>query len=107
MSRNEEIYLNDSHHRFRRLGLKIKNCVDIGKEYTLLHDMQVLEIEGIKIQAIHIAGHTFGHMCYLIDDEVLISGDCLAINEEGGYCFLEHIERQSRIETSLDETNLK
>lgn len=97
LSRNEEIYLNDSHHRFRRLGLKIKNCVDIGKEYTLLHDMQVLEIEGIKIQAIHIAGHTFGHMCYLIDDEVLISGDCLAINEEGGYSFFDLFTQYPKI----------
>lgn len=115
LSRNEEIYLNDSHHRFRRLGMKIKNCVDIGKEYTLLHDMQVLEIEGIKIQAVHIAGHTLGHMCYLIDDEVLISGDCLAINEEGGYSFFDLFTQYPKINKNslkylkslMEQKNLK
>ena len=26
-------------------------------------------------------------MCYLIDDSILVTGDCLAINKDGGYPF--------------------
>ena len=26
--------------------------------------------------------------CYIVDDTVLFSGDCLAVNEQGGYRFL-------------------
>ena len=30
-------------------------------------------------------GHTVGHVCYIIDDKILFSGDCLAVNENGGH----------------------
>ena len=28
-------------------------------------------------------------MCYIIDDKVLFTGDCLAINDNGGYSFFD------------------
>lgn len=34
-------------------------------------------------------GHTVGHTVYVVDDKILISGDCLAINENGGYAFFD------------------
>lgn len=85
----EEQYLTKQIHRFMRLGFKINNCVELSGNYQLLEDMQVVEIEGIKIQAIHIPGHTLGHVCYIIDDRILISGDCLAVNKNGGYSFFD------------------
>ena len=50
---------------------------------------EAFDIEGIKVQTIHTPGHTVGHTCYLIDDKVLFTGDCLAINENGGYSFFD------------------
>ena len=38
-------------------------------ERGLLHDGQVLDIDGIKIECFLVPGHTWGHMVYLIDDK--------------------------------------
>jgi len=48
------------------------------KANTFVHDLDVLEIEGFKIQVLATPGHTKGSACYyFIDDETLISGDTL------------------------------
>lgn len=85
----ERVYLDRSTYRIKRLGIKIYNCVSISKNYYALLDKQIIDIDGIKVEALHIPGHTLGHMCYIVDDKVLFSGDCLAINENGGYSFFE------------------
>ena len=89
MGRNEEQYLLKTHHRMVKLGVKLNNCVRIDKGYKLLDDGQILYTGGIKIEVIATPGHTLGHLCYLIDDRILISGDCLAVNENGGYSFFD------------------
>jgi hydroxyacylglutathione hydrolase len=89
LGRKEEFYLNNTTYRFQRLHIKINNCVKIKNGYTLLDDMQTVMDGDIKVQAIHIPGHTLGHLCYIVDDKILISGDCLAINQNGGYSFFE------------------
>lgn len=89
LGNQEEAYLTGQMHRFRRLGLKIKNSVRIAEGYRLLQDRQILDIDGIKVQVLHIPGHTVGHCCYLVEDKILISGDCLAINQKGGYSFFD------------------
>jgi hydroxyacylglutathione hydrolase len=43
--------------------------------YTLLKSNDTLTISGLKIQIIHIPGHTPGSACYLIDDKYLATGD--------------------------------
>lgn len=89
LGKMEELYLQKKHHRFRRSGLRINNCVEIEEGYRLLHDMEKIEVGDIHVQALHTPGHTLGHLCYLVDDKILISGDTLAINEEGGYSFFD------------------
>lgn len=95
LGKKEEDYLNGRQHRFTRLGIKIYNCVKIKEGYQLLDDGQIIEIDGIRIEALHIPGHTLGHMCYIVDDRILISGDCLAINEKGGYSFFDFFNQSS------------
>ena len=72
-----------------KLGIKLKNCVELNEGYKLIDDKECFYINNIKIEAISIPGHTLGHMCYLIDDEILITGDCLAVNNKGGYSFFD------------------
>ena len=48
--------------------------VTINNEKVLLHDGQVFEIDGIKIECFLVPGHTWGHMVYLIDDRYLFTG---------------------------------
>lgn len=89
LGKREEAYLTGKMHRLQRLGFKIKNDVRIARGYQLLEDKQVIQIDSIRVQVLDIPGHTIGHCCYLVDDKILISGDCLAINETGGYSFFD------------------
>ena len=89
IGKNEEKYLTGKMHRIIKLGIKIHNCVQLKEEYNLIEDGEVLYFDQIKIQAIYTPGHTLGHMCYLVDDKILMSGDCLAINRYGGYSFFD------------------
>ena len=41
------------------------------------------------MKSIPTPGHTLGHTCYIVDDKILFTGDCLAINEKGGYSFFD------------------
>ena len=87
LGRKEEQYLKREIHRMVKLGRKIYNCVSIKDGYHLLDDMDELELDGFHVRAIEVPGHTMGHMCYMIDDEILFSGDSMAINRNGGYPF--------------------
>lgn len=87
---NDEQYLTGQLYRMKKLGfLKLNIGVSLSPGYKLIQDGQVFDVEGIKIIAIHIPGHTIGHMCYIVDGKILISGDCLAINKKGGYPFFD------------------
>lgn len=90
LGKDEEQYITGKMHRMTKLGfIKLNVGVSIKPGYTLLSDGQTIDAGGIKVEAIHVPGHTLGHMCYLVDDSILISGDCLAINQNGGYPFFD------------------
>ena len=67
----------------------MKNCVEIKEGYYSIEADETFDIEGIKVQAIHTPGHTLGHTCYVVDDRVVFTGDCLAVNDNGGYSFFD------------------
>lgn len=85
----EEQYLSREMYRMKKVGLKIYNDVCIGKKYVKLFDGDVVSLGKIRVKAIESPGHTAGHMCYLVDNKVLFSGDCLAVNEKAGYAFFD------------------
>lgn len=87
LGKEEEQYITGQTFRFKKGFIKVKNCVKLNPGYILLSDNEQIDIEGIKIEIIHTPGHTMGHICYIIDDFILISGDTLAINDNGGYSF--------------------
>ena len=89
LGRAESAYLNGSIHRMTKLGVKIKNCVRIKEGYYAIDNNEKFDIGGIKVQSIPTPGHTLGHTCYIVDDKILFTGDCLAINEKGGYSFFD------------------
>ena len=89
LGEEEEGYVTNSSHRFKFACIKINNTIEFDKGYKTLKDNEFVQINDIKIEAIHIPGHTKGHMCYIVDDKFLFSGDCLAINKKGGYCFFD------------------
>jgi glyoxylase-like metal-dependent hydrolase (beta-lactamase superfamily II) len=71
----ESAVLNSSEAAGRACTVKVNNYVK---------DMDVLELNGFKIQVLATPGHTHGSCCYyFIDDNVLISGDTLFAESVG------------------------
>ncbi len=89
IGKGEIQYLTKSTYRMKKFGLKIKNCVSIKDGYYTIDGDETFNINGIKIQAIHTPGHTLGHTCYIVDDTIAFTGDCLAVNDDGGYSFFD------------------
>jgi len=76
LSRQEEQLLNGKKSRFLIFGTSIDT-----KVYTLIDDMQLFHIGNLKIQGILTPGHTFGSMCYLINDKYLFTGDAIGLKD--------------------------
>lgn len=89
--------------------------VTIDNEKVLLADGQVFEIDGIKIEAFLVPGHTWGHMVYLIDDKYLFTGDTIWFGIDGGYSFISALAEDNKLavrslamlEEKLRERNLR
>ena len=56
---------------------KVKNP----ENYQFLADGEIIDIDGIKVQAISTPGHRLGHTVYVIDDEFLFTGDALRLKK--------------------------
>lgn len=74
LSDKEEQLLNGKKSRFLFFGNKID-----AKVYSLIEDQQVINIGNLKIKGILTPGHTYGSMCYLINDIYLFTGDALSL----------------------------
>lgn len=55
---------------------------------VLIKDGQIFYLYDIKVEAILVPGHTWGHLVYLIDDEYLFTGDTIWFGADGGYSFI-------------------
>ena len=64
---------------------------------VLLKDRQVLDIEGIRVEALLVPGHTWGHMVYLVDDAYLFTGDTLWFGADGGYSFINILAEDNEL----------
>ena len=71
--------------------------VKTDNERVLLHDGQILDIGGIKIECILVPGHTWGHMVYLVDDEYLFTGDTIWFGADGGYSFISTLAEDNKL----------
>ena len=77
---------------------------------VLLHDGQILDFDGIKVECLLVPGHTWGHMVYLIDDEYLFTGDTIWFGADGGYSFISILAESNRVavkSVAKLETNLR
>ena len=93
----EENYLTNTWHRKKIGPFGLKNSVTIRKGYRLLADGEEVRIGDIKVQALLVPGHTLGHLCYRIDGDMLFTGDSIALNQEGGWCFFDLFNYDSRM----------
>lgn len=73
--------------RLVRGPIRARNPLHYRGDVELWEGGEVLYAGEIKIEPFHVPGHTPGHSVYIVDDHILVSGDCLAFNEHGGYGF--------------------
>lgn len=57
------------------------NPVEISRGYSLLDDGEVVNVGTVTVRAIATPGHTPGHMAYLINSEILCTGDALVLKD--------------------------
>ncbi|MBX0298280.1 MBL fold metallo-hydrolase [Haloarcula nitratireducens] len=56
---------------------------DVEYEYEPLSDGEVIEVGDVEIEALHTPGHTSEMMNYLVDGELLLTGDTLFVDSVG------------------------
>ncbi len=71
--------------------------VIIDNPIKLIKDGDIFYINDIKIEAILVAGHTWGHLVYLIDDTYLFTGDTIWFGADGGYSFLNVLAEDNKL----------
>lgn len=84
----ENKYLTGERKRRVMYGLYTLPQVTINNKKRLVKDNEVFFINDVKIECFLTAGHTFGHINYLIDDKYLFTGDTLWLGADGGYSFI-------------------
>ena len=115
IGRIENEYLEGRKRRKVFWGLHKLPQVNIDNKKVLIDDGEVFYIGNIKIEAILVPGHTWGHLVYLIDDTYLFTGDTIWFGADGGYAFLNNlaedrklqIKSLKRLEEILRKRNLK
>ena len=106
--RNAKLYLGETENKYltgearRRVlfGHYKLPMVKTDNEKRLLKDGEVFYIEDIKVEAIMVPGHTFGHLVYLIDDAYLFTGDTIWFGPDGGYSFLNSLAEDNELAKS-------
>ena len=71
--------------------------VTINNEKVLLHDGEVINIDGIRIECFLVPGHTWGHMVYLVDGKYLFTGDTIWFGADGGYSFISALAEDDKL----------
>lgn len=120
---NAAVYIGEIENRYltgearRRVihGLYKLPMVQMDNKKVLLHDGEVFEIDGIKVECILVPGHTWGHMVYLVDDAYLFTGDTIWFGADGGYSFIGTLAEDNKLsvrsleklETSIRARNRK
>ena len=88
LGKGEEVYFDGNFCRMIKAGIPLMNPVRLD-HYKTIKDGDVFYLDDVKVQVIEVPGHTAGHVCYIVDDKVLFSGDCLAVNALGGYSLFD------------------
>ena len=103
--KNAKLYIGEVENRYltgevrRKVIYRLYKLpqVTINNEKVLLHDGEVFDIDGIKIECFLVPGHTWGHMVYLIDDKYLFTGDTIWFGADGGYSFISSLAEDNKL----------
>ena len=97
LSEIENRYLTGEVRRKVIFGAYKLPMVTTDNRRVLLKDGDVFYIDDIKVEAILVPGHTWGHMVYLIDDAYLFTGDTIWFGPDGGYSFINSLAEDNEL----------
>jgi hydroxyacylglutathione hydrolase len=63
--------------------LRLGSVADVCFEFVPMSDGDVVEVGNRRIRAIHTPGHTPEHVCLLVDDWFVLTGDTLFVGDVG------------------------
>ena len=103
--KNATLYIGEIENRYltgevrRRVIYRMYKLpqVTINNKKVLLRDGEVVDINGIRIEAMLVPGHTWGHMVYLVDDKYLFTGDTIWFGADGGYSFISSLAEDNKL----------
>ena len=108
LSEIENRYLTSEVRRKVIFGAYKLPLVETDNTRKLLKDGEIFFIDDIKVEAILVPGHTWGHMVYLVDDEYLFTGDTIWFGVDGGYSFINSLAEDNELaKRSLAELEKK
>ncbi|HQC54815.1 MAG TPA: MBL fold metallo-hydrolase [Clostridia bacterium] len=88
LSKEEEKYLTKEYFRKKVLGIGVASPIQLNNDYTIFKKDDILCIDGLEIKTIFSPGHTLGHTSFIIDKNMFV-GDALVLGDDGGYCFFD------------------
>ena len=97
LSEIENRYLTGEVRRKVIFGAYKLPMVETDNKKVLLKDGEVFQIGDIRVEAILVPGHTWGHMVYLIDDAYLFTGDTIWFGPDGGYSFINSLAEDNEL----------
>ncbi len=97
LSETENRYMTGEARRKVIFGMYTLPPVISDNPRVLLKDGEILHFGDIKVEAILVPGHTWGHMVYLIDDEYLFTGDTIWFGADGGYSFINALAEDNEL----------
>ena len=103
--RDAVIYLSEIENRYLTGEVRRKvydgwyklPLVKTDNKRVLLQDGDVFYIGDIKVECFLVPGHTWGHLCYLIDDRYVFTGDTIWFGSDGGYSFLDDLAEDNEL----------
>lgn len=103
--RHSTVYIGEIENRYmtgeerRRVvfGLYKLPMVKSYNKRRLLRDGDIVYVDDIKVEALLVPGHTWGHMVYLVDDKYLFTGDTIWFGPDGGYSFIDALAEDNRL----------
>ena len=103
--RNAKLYIGEIENRYLTGEVRRKVIyhlyklpqVTLNNEKVQLHDGQVLDIDGVRIECFLVPGHTWGHMVYLVDGKYLFTGDTIWFGADGGYSFISALAEDNKL----------
>ena len=103
IGKEEKNAVDNKEIRFGKGFLGLKTGVKLPDGVTELGHNETIMINDIRVESFFTPGHTRGHTCYIINNEILITGDCIAINSQGGFSFFDFFTQ----DTVLNKKSVK